>query len=76
MEGKVKGKYSGKEYYASEAVRILDPQQAAAYWANKIVPLDIYSSRNYETNKPIIVFVFNKAETKEVFDKWCKHELV
>ena len=76
MENKVTGKYSGKLYYASEAIRILDPQQAAAYWANNVVPLDIYSSRNYETGKPVIVFVFNRAETKDVFDKWCKHELM
>ena len=24
----------------------------------------------------LLVFVFNRAETKDVFDKWCKHELV
>ena len=76
METKVKGKYSGKWYYASEAIRILDPFQATLYWSNGIEPLDIYPSRNYETNKPLLVFVFNRSETKEVFDKWCKHELV
>lgn len=75
MDGKVKGKFSNKEYYASEAIRILDPSQAALYWANGVEPLDIYSSRSYKTNKALIVFVFRRDETKEVFDLWCKHEL-
>lgn len=73
---KIKGKFSNKLYYANEAVRILDPMQAALYWANGIEPLDIYSSRDYKTNKALIVYVFKKDETKEVFDKWCNHELV
>lgn len=72
---KVKGRFSNKEYYANEAIRILDPQQAALYWAHGIEPLDIYSSRDYKTGKALIVFVFKRDETKEVFDLWCKHEL-
>lgn len=75
METKIKGKYSNKEYYASEAIRISNPLQAACYWENGLVPLDIYSSRNPETHKPTIVFVFNRAESKPLFDLWCKKEL-
>lgn len=75
MDNKVKGKFSNKEYYASEAIRILDPRQAALYWNHHIEPLDIYPSRDYKTNKALIVFVFKRDETKEVFDLWCKHEL-
>lgn len=75
METKVRGKYSGREYYASESIRIINPNQAILYWLNHVEPLDIYPSRDYNTNKPIIVFVFNKNETKEVFDLWCKYEL-
>lgn len=75
MENKVKGKFSGKEYYASEAIRILDPAQAAAYWANDVEPLDIYPSKNFKTGAPIMVYVFRRNDTKEVFDLWCKHEL-
>lgn len=75
MENKIKGKYSGKEYYANDALRILDPKQAALYWNYGIEPLDIYPSRDFKTNKSLIVFVFKRNETKEVFDLWCKHEL-
>lgn len=75
MDGKIIGKFSNKEYLASEAIRILDPNQAALYWANGIEPLDIYSSRDYKTGKALIVYVFKRSETKIVFDLWCKHEL-
>lgn len=75
MDNKIKGKFSNKEYLASEAIRILDPRQAALYWNNHVEPLDIYPSRDYKTNKALIVFVFKRDETKEVFDLWCKHEL-
>ena len=33
---KIKGKFSNKFYYANEAIRILDPMQAALYWANGV----------------------------------------
>ena len=75
MINKVKGKYSGKEYYASEAIRISNPLQAASYWENGLEPLDIYPTRNPETRKPVIVFVFNRVQSKPLFDLWCKKEL-
>ena len=75
MDNKIKGKFSNKEYYAKDAIRILDPKQAALYWNNHVEPLDIYPSRDCKTNKALIVFVFKRDETKEVFDLWCKHEL-
>ena len=75
METKITGKFSGKEYYASEAIRIMNPAQAAAYWAHGIEPLDIYSCRDVEKKPPAIAFVFRRNDTKEVFDLWCKHQL-
>ena len=75
MESKIRGQYSGKEYYASEAIRILNPAQAAAYWANGIEPLDIYSCRDPEKKTPQICYIFRRNETKAAFDLWCKHEL-
>ena len=31
----------------------------------------IYSSKDYKTQKPIVVFIFNKEESKPIFDIWC-----
>lgn len=75
MDKRIKGKFSNKEYFANEAVRILNPTQAALYWCNNVEPLDIYPSRDIETQKALIVYVFRREETKEVFDLWCKREL-
>lgn len=75
METQVKGTYSGKLFYPSKTYRIINPRQAILYWLNGVEPLDIYPSRDHETNKPVLVFVFNKEDTKEVYDLWCKYEL-
>lgn len=72
---KIKGKFSEKNYDLNEVIRILDPYQAALYWANGLEPLDIYSSRDYKTNKALVVYVFDRNKTKLLFDKWCKKEL-
>lgn len=63
-----------KRYYdEKDAIKVLNPLQAAYYWAYGCIPLDIYSSRDYETNKPVIVYVFSRKATQEtgVYDKWC-----
>ncbi|MBO7518644.1 MAG: hypothetical protein J6T31_05990, partial [Methanobrevibacter sp.] len=62
---KIKGQFSNKEYTAKEAIKILDPVQAALYWANGVEPLEIFLSRDFKTNKPLIVYVFKKEDTKE-----------
>lgn len=72
---KIKSRFTSQDYYSNEAIRILDPMQAALYWTNGVIPLDIFPSRDYKTDKALIVYVFRKSETKEVFDKWCRREL-
>ena len=71
----IKARFSNIEYKAKDCVKILNPFQAALYWCNGVEPVEIYPSRDYETGKPLIVYVFKKSETKEVFDLWCKKEL-
>lgn len=71
---KIKGNL-GKEYYANKAIRIANPLQAASYWMNGLCPLDIYPIRDRETNKPTIIYVFDRADSKELFDRWCNKEL-
>jgi len=74
-ENRIAGNYSGAKYLASEAIRILDPYQAALYWNNGLEPLEIYPSRDFKTGKALIVYVFKREDTKELFDLWCKKEL-
>lgn len=68
--------YSGISYNTSNTVRIVNMAQAAAYWANGIAPLDIYPSRDYKTNKPIMVCVFDKLASSAYYDLWSQHKLM
>jgi len=65
---------SKKEYNPYRTIRILNPLQAAVYWNNGLIPLDIYPSKDFKTQKPIIIYVFDKEATKEIWDIWCRKE--
>lgn len=70
----IKSNYRNKEYKAHDTVRILNPKQAAFYWSKGIEPLDIYNSRDTSTNTPIIVYIFSKSESQDVYAEWCERE--
>lgn len=73
-EFKRKSLIHNKEYNYFDTVKIKNPNQAAAYIEAGIVPVDIRVQKN-EEGKRIIVYYFDKEETKEVFSKWCNYEL-
>ena len=62
------------EYDEHDAIRIVNPKQAAFYWSNGLKPLTIYPSKDYTTDEPILVFVFKKSETKDLFSEWCERK--
>lgn len=57
------------EYEMEEVVNIVNVKQAGAYIKNGARLYDLFYSRDS------LVFVFNRIETKGLYDKWCKHEL-
>ena len=69
----IKTTFKIKYYDDKDAIRILNPKQSAFYWSNGVEPLDIYPSKNHETNEPVIVYIFSRSETQEtgVYDEWC-----
>ena len=71
----VKSNFTGKTYDPTKAVRIINMQQLAAYMANGVELLDFYASRDYKTNKPILVGIVDREASKNAYDLWCKHEL-
>lgn len=66
---------TGKDYRPSQAVRIVNLLQAAAYIHSGELPLDVYTSIDFKTSKPILVFIFDRESSKPLYDLWCKHEL-
>lgn len=49
-------------------IRIVNYKQASMYIKHGVQPRELF----YDN---VLVFVFNREETKEVYDKWCKYEL-
>lgn len=76
MNEKITSQSTGKTYAPGKAVRILNQLQAASYIAHGAELLDIYTSRNFETGRPMLVYIFNREATAELYDLWCKHELL
>lgn len=68
---------TGKKYnyFGDEIVRIGNIYQSMAYISNGAELIDIYTSKNRITGDPILIFVFNRNSTKQLYDLWCKHEL-
>lgn len=66
---------TGIKYNVFTSVSILNIAQVMAYLDNGAIPLDIYVSRNRDGN-PCLVFVFDRNSTQNLYDLWCKHELI
>lgn len=77
MSDKVKSRVTQKEYTATKdkVVRIVNGLQAATYMLHGAELLDLYPSRDFENNRPLFVYIFNRNETTPLYDLWCKHEL-
>ena len=75
MKEKVKSDVTGVEYAPSDVVRIVNPKQSAAYLAHGAKLLDVYPSRDFETHLPILVFIYSRKDTQELYDLWCNQEL-
>ena len=67
---KVQSSVTGKCYETDECVFIVNPLQVYKYLLNDLAPIDVLPG---EDNK--IVFVYNRQESRDLYDKWCKREL-
>ena len=65
---------TGKSYDVFKTVKILNILQVASYMDNDVFPVDIRVSQD-ENKRRCLVFYFDREESKDVYDKWCKHEL-
>lgn len=75
MEKKIKSNMTGKEYLISKCVRIINPFQIACYLENGVELLDLYTSRDSKTNRPIIVAIFDREGSYDSYKLWCEHKL-
>lgn len=71
----VKTNLKPRDYSTREVVRIVNPKQREMYIKHGVYPIDLYMSVDVETNKNILVVVFLRSETTEVYEKWKNYEL-
>ena len=74
-ESLCRSEVTGKTYYASDVIRILNPNQVAFYLTKGINLLDVYPSADKDTGKPLLVFIFDRKESWPAYDMWCKRKL-
>ncbi len=70
---KVKSDLTGKEYSPSKCVRIINIFQAMFYWNSGVKPVDIYTSIEFNTSRPVFVFIFDKNQTKSLYTEWLNN---
>ncbi len=71
----VKSNLKPVDYTPRDVVRIVNPKQYLLYIKNNVYPIDIYTSIDEKTNNAIIVMIFLKRDTSEVYKKWCDYIL-
>ena len=64
-----------RDYLTSEVCRIIDPKQQRLYIKHGVFPIDIYTSIDAKTEADIVVMIFLKEETKDLYSAWCNYEL-
>lgn len=65
---------TGKKYDLFGIIRILNIQQVIFFLSKKIPLQDIEISTDRNTGRPVLVFYFNREDTREAYDEWCKRE--
>ncbi len=63
---------TGELFDEKDAIRIINPKQASFYWSRGIRPYSIYPSKDFKTGDPIIVFLFSRSKTQELYEEWQK----
>ncbi len=66
----VHSEITGKDYDIKKVVRIINIRQVCTYLNLNIKPLDIYSSVDFKTNDPVLVFIFDREETRDAYKRW------
>lgn len=66
----IKSQVTGREYTPAKCVYILNQRQAALYMKNGLDLLDVYVSQDK------LIYVFDKADSRPLYQKWINYELM
>lgn len=62
------GKYTEKDI-----IRIYNRDQQTFYVDSGVYPIDLYTSYAPKNNRKIIVMIFNRNDTKDVYQNWMSY---
>lgn len=63
-----------RDYHLKEVYRLINPKQVKLYIKHEVYPIDMYTSLD-DNGHDVIVYVFLREETQELYQKWLAHEL-
>lgn len=63
-----------RNYSEKEIVRIYNRDQQTFYIDSGVYPIDLYPSYSPKNDRKIIVMIFLKEDTKEIYIKWKSYE--
>lgn len=70
----IKTNLNPRDYSEKEVIRIYNRDQQTFYVDSGVYPIDVYASYNPKNDKKIIVMIFIREDTKDVYKKWCNYE--
>ena len=71
----VKTNIKARDYKYNEVVRICNVKQQIFYLSSGVYPIDIYTSYDDKNDRKIIVMIFEKDKTKELYQKWLNYDV-
>lgn len=63
-----------RDYALKEVNRICNIEQQIFYMNSGVFPIDMYPSYDDKKDRQIIVMIFEREKTKELYKKWCNYE--
>lgn len=64
-----------KDYSLDDVNRIVNVKQQIFYMNSGVYPIDVYTSFDIRNDRRIIVMIFEKEKTRELYKKWCNYDL-
>ena len=70
----IESNLNGIKYTEKEVIRIYNRDQQTFYIDSGVYPIDLYTSYAPKNDRKIIVMIFNRNDTKEVYQKWRDYQ--
>lgn len=70
----IESNLKGVKYTEKEVIRIYNRDQQTFYIDSGVYPIDLYTSYAPKNDRKIIVMIFNRNDTKEVYQKWRDYQ--